>query len=192
MRRCSATAVASTHAPGVFTDLAASSASLTDPGLETLSVSAVHAAADDGGPAVGNGRNRGVAVHVRAESGLRGRATSSQRWGTNAVEPDRLRRRRSGSRVRSLVFEFDLQRPRRTPHEAMAAAGDSGGPVFVGATLAGILYAISTFERPAGADRGLSATARSPRTSSYYRTAILAVTAERACDDGARRRRRRR
>ena len=174
------TAVRLDHAPGVPTDLKLFRIQ-TDPGLTTLSIPATTPANGSDALLFGNGRNRGAATIWSGESGFAWAPGNTLRWGTNRVEQTGLDVDVSGSRVRSLVFEFDAGLP--TPHEAMAATGDSGGAVFIGSSLAGVIYAISTFQgQPA--QTALYGNAALAADLSYYRPAILAVTAERACDDG--------
>jgi hypothetical protein len=174
------TAIRLEHAPGVPTDLKLFRIQ-TDPGLTTLSISAATPALGSETLLFGNGRNRGAPTTWQGESGFLWAPGNTLRWGTNQVEQTGLDVDLSGSRIRSLVFEFDSGLP--TAHEAMAATGDSGGPVFVGSSIAGVLYAISTFQSQP-AQTALYGNAALAADLSYYRPAILAVTAERACDDG--------
>ena len=174
------TAVRLDHAPGIPTDLKLFRIQ-TDPGLTTLSIPSTTPALESDALLFGNGRNRGAPTTWSGESGFAWAPGNTLRWGTNEVEQTDLDVDLSGSRIRSLVFEFDAGLP--TPHEAMAATGDSGGAVFIGSSLAGVLYAISTFQgQPA--QTALYGNASLAADLSYYRPAILAVTAERACDDG--------
>jgi hypothetical protein len=167
------------HAPGVPTDLRLFRIQ-TDPGLTTLSIPSATPGLGSDALLFGNGRNRGAPTTWSGESGFLWGVGNALRWGTNQVEQTGLDVDLSGSRIRSLVFEFDAGLP--TPHEAMGSVGDSGGPVFIGSSLAGVLYAISTFQgQPA--QTALYGNAVLAADLSYYRPAILAVTAERACDD---------
>ena len=175
------TAVRLDHAPGVPTDLKLFRIA-TDPGLTTLTIASATPPLGSAALLFGNGRNRGAPVTWAGESGFAWAPGNTLRWGTNQVEQVGVDVNLNGSRIRSLFFEFDAGLP--TAHEAMAATGDSGGPVFVGTPLAGLLYAISSFDgQPA--QTALYGNAAVAADLSYYRPAILAVTAERACDDGA-------
>jgi hypothetical protein len=175
------TAVRLDHAPGVPTDLLLFRIA-TDPGLTPLAIAALPPALGTDVILFGNGRNRGAATSWSGESGWAWGAGNALRWGTNEIEQTGVDYIVGDSRVRTLVTFFDSGLP--TAHEAMAAVGDSGGPLFSGATLAGLHYAISTFEgQPAST--AIFGNATLSADLSYYRAAILGVTAERACSDGA-------
>jgi hypothetical protein len=111
-------------------------------------------------------------------------AGQTTRWGTNEVTDTGLVISIGDSTVSSFSTVFDSGLP--TPHEAIAAVGDSGGAAFVanggGWELAGVLYAIYGFggQPPATALYGNGTLAADLAS---YRTQILAVTAGRACDD---------
>ena len=92
---------------------------------------------------IGNGRDRGAATTWSGLGGYQWAPTASKRWGKNVVEfgtafePD----------LATDVFttDFDESHPIHSKDEAQAATGDSGGAVFAGNELAGIMIAIGTY-----------------------------------------------
>jgi hypothetical protein len=89
---------------------------------------------------IGKGRNRsasrtgwslaGAIVPLRRASyaGYEAAAGNAMRWGTNRIAAVDLLIPTGTSTSRSFATQFDFGLP--TPHEAQAASGDSGGPVF--------------------------------------------------------------
>jgi hypothetical protein len=174
------TAVRLDHTPGVPTDLRLFRIA-TDPGLTPLAIASAPPALGTQVVLVGNGRNRGGAVTWSGESGWAWAPATAYRWGSNHVEQVGTDYEVGDSRVRSLVFVFDSGLP--TPHESIAAVGDSGGPVFAGATLAGVIFAVSSFDGQPG-QTALFGNATLAADLGYYRSAIVAVAAGRGCSDG--------
>jgi hypothetical protein len=175
------TAVRLDHAPGVPTDLRLFRIA-TDPGLTPLAISATTPALGTPLVLAGNGRNRGAPASWEGEAGWSWGPGYARRWGTNHVDASGLDLTVGDSRVRSLVLQLDPGLP--TAHEAIAAVGDSGGSAFSGTTLAGVLYAISTYQGQPP-QTALFGNATLAVDLAYYRSAIVSVAAGRACSDGA-------
>jgi len=172
------------YGPGVPTDLRLFRL-VTDPGLEPLEVAAAAPVAGSSIVMVGNGRNRGGAVSWQGIAGFAWGSGGALRWGTNRVAETGLEIALGDSTVASFSAVFDSGLP--TPHEAIAATGDSGGAAFLkraaGWELAGVLYAIYGYSgQPAST--ALYGDGTLMADLSFYRSQILAITAGRACSNG--------
>lgn len=168
------------HAPGIPTELRLFRL-MTDPGLGTIPIARVPPAVGSSVILVGNGRNRAAPIVWEGASGWLWGPDAAIRWGTNQVTQMGVDIAAGPTRVRSLALRFDKDAG-DTP-EAIAAVGDSGGAVFAGSQLAGVVYAISTFDgQPA--QSALFGNVTLAADLSYYRSAIESVAAGRACGDG--------
>ena len=134
---------------------------------------------------IGNGRNRSpsrtgwslawaiVPLSDASYAGYQPGPGRAMRWGTNRIAAVDLLTR-TGKRVsRSFATRFDGGLP--TPHEAQAATGDSGGPVFAKNgegewELVGIMITVSQQSESAG--ESSPSTAMSPSPSTSTRTGI--------------------
>jgi len=93
---------------------------------------------------IGNGPNRGSPTTWMGIDGYNWAPGVTIRWGTNI--PEAGRRSRPGSARKVFTTWFDEKRSRSTPRtRRQAATGDSGGAVFHGSDLAGIMIAIGLF-----------------------------------------------
>ena len=178
------TAVQLTYTPGVPTDLKLFRL-VSDPGLETLEIASSPPPVNGLVTLAGNGRDRGAATSWMGFSGWSWLPAKTLRWGINRVTQLNQVIVLGGSTVRAMSFDFDAGAP---GDEAVGTNGDSGGPVFVGGAangkLAGLIFAISSFTNQPGST-SLFGNSTLAADLSYYRSAILAVTAERACSDGS-------
>jgi len=172
------------HTAGVYTDLKLFRL-VTDPGLPALSIATATPAGNEPVVMMGHGRNRGAATSWNGHDGWSWGSGRTMRWGTNRVTLTGLNLVISGSTVRSFSLEFDDDGG--VTDEAVAATGDSGGPVFVdngpGFDLAGLIFAVYSY---VGQPLYTSLFGNGSYVAdlSYYRSQIVAITAERACDDG--------
>jgi hypothetical protein len=168
------------HTPGVLTDLRLYRL-VSDPGLATLPISASSPPAPTEVLMIGRGRDRGIPYTFGSYTGWRWAATSSQRWGTNAVSQGAFNLTVLGAPLRALGLSFNNLGG--GPPEAIGTAGDSGGPAFVGSNLAGILVAVWSYGGQA-AGTAVFGNGTYVADLSYYRNQILGITTERACSDG--------
>ena len=94
---------------------------------------------------IGHGGNRGAPTSWSGHEGFAWGTASALRWGTNTVFKNAVRANSTEA------FATEFRKDGATPHEAQAAVGDSGGPVFVKVRgkwrLAGVLYGVATFEK---------------------------------------------
>jgi hypothetical protein len=173
------------HTAGVYTDLKLFRL-VTDPGLPALSIAASPPSVNEPVVMIGHGRNRGTATSWNGHDGWSWGSGRTMRWGTNRVTLTGLNLVISGSTVRSFSLEFNDDGG--VTDEAVGVAGDSGGAVFVdngpGYDLAGLIFAIYSYvAQPSYTS--LFGNGSYVADLSYYRSQILAITAERACSDGS-------
>jgi hypothetical protein len=180
------TAVSFTTSPGKIADLIVFKLR-ADPLLPAL---AIASAAPPVGAAVvmiGNGRNRGAATAWGAGGWLWGTG-SAMRWGTNLVGSAPVNVTIGTNVTRAFATEFTQSPPPQvTAQEAQAAAGDSGGALFVenGGSweLGAVLFAVtSSAGQPANS--AIYGNLTYAIDLSFYRNAILLVTTRPACSDG--------
>jgi hypothetical protein len=92
---------------------------------------------------IGNGPNRGSPTTWMGIDGYNWGVGGTIRWGTNIPEGGSTFQSSLGTQV--FTTWFDQNGPFHTTHEAQAATGDSGGAVFHGSDLAGIMIAIGAY-----------------------------------------------
>jgi hypothetical protein len=170
--------------PGVPTDLKLFRL-VSDPGLPALDISSSSPLHNESVVMVGHGHNRGAATSWNGIDGWSWAGASAMRWGTNRVAARNLTIVISSSTVHafSLVFDDDGG----VSDEATAVTGDSGGAVFRDAgsawELGGVMFAAYSFVgQPAATS--LFGNGTYAADLSYYRSQILAITAEPACSNG--------
>lgn len=168
------------HTPGVLTDLLLFRL-ISDPGLTTLPIAATPPPLSTQAILIGRGRDRGIPYTFLGHAGWRWASSYAQRWGTNAVSQASFQLNLNGQPLRALGFSFDDLGG--TSPEAIATTGDSGGAAFVDDSLAGILVAVWFYGGQASAS-SVFGNGTYVADLSYYQDQILAVTAERACDNG--------
>jgi hypothetical protein len=159
---------------------------VTDPGLPSLTVAASGPVANEPVIQIGHGRNRGAATTWNGHDGWYWGSGRTMRWGTNQVALTNQTVVIGDSTVRAFSTSFDDDGG--VTDEGVAATGDSGGPVFTesgpGFELAGLTFAIYTYVgQPASSS--LFGNGTYVADLSYYRSQILAISAQRACSDGA-------
>jgi hypothetical protein len=172
------------YSPGVPTDLKLFRLT-TDPGLPSLSIAASAPVANEPVVMIGHGRNRWTATTWNGHDGWYWGLGRTMRWGTNQVALTNQTVVIGDSTVRAFSVSFDDDGG--VTDEANGATGDSGGPVFTesgpGHELAGLIFAIYTFGGQPGST-SLFGNGSYLADLSFYRSQILAISAERACSDG--------
>ena len=168
------------HTPNVLTDLLLFRL-ISDPGLSTLPIAATPPPLSAQAILIGLGHDRGATYTFSGHTGWRWASTYAKRWGTNAVSQASFELIFGGQPLRALGFSFD-DLAGASP-EAIVTTGDSGGAAFVDDSLAGILVARTIYGGQASAS-SVFGNGTYAADLSYYRSQILAVTAELACSDG--------
>jgi hypothetical protein len=92
---------------------------------------------------IGNGANRGSPTTWMGIDGYNWAPGVTIRWGTNVPQGGSTFNTTLGTQV--FTTWFDQNGPFHTTYEAQAAVGDSGGAVFHGSDLAGIMIAIGLY-----------------------------------------------
>jgi len=112
------------------------------PPLADLAIRSTTPAAGTSLVMIGNGRNRGAPTTWSGLDGYQWGVGTTKRWGKNVVEAAYFE-----PEVSAHVFttDFDESHPLNSKDEAQGANGDSGGAVFAGNELAGIMIAITTY-----------------------------------------------
>ncbi len=168
--------------PGGIPDLQAFRL-VSDPGLPPLSLVASPPPIGAEVVLIGHGRNRGSPLTWSGRDGWRWGSGNAMRWGTNRISRTGFDQSLSGTVTRSLAAHLDVTLPLDTAFEAIAAQGDSGGAVFYGQQLAGIMFAVTAVGgQPAGTS--VEGNETLIVDLSHYADQIASVTAERACSDG--------
>ena len=159
-----------------------------DPGLPSLAITTTAPAVGTSIVMMGYGRNRGAATQWSGIDGWLWGASSAKRWGTNRIAAAPTTVTIGPNTSRAFWTDFSLSPPPQvTTHEAQAALGDSGGGLFVdqGANwaLGGLIFAIGTYGgQPA--NTSLHGNLTYAIDLAFYRSAILSITTQPACDDG--------
>ena len=167
------------HSAGVPTDLLLFRL-ISDPGLDPLPIAVTSPPVSTQAILIGRGCDRGAAYTFSGHAGWRWVYTYPQRWGTNAVSQAAADVTVNGGPLRALAFSFDNL---GTVPEAIATTGDSGGAVFVGDQLAGIINARWSFGGQASSS-SVFGNGTYVADLSYYASQIDAVTSLSACSDG--------
>lgn len=161
-----------------------------DPGVPAADIVATTPSVGTDVIMAGRGRNRGAVTTWLGRDGWLWDVDSNLRWGTNAISDDDVLIVDAGTATQSLATEFDYSTPPPvlgSTHEAQAAIGDSGGPLWVddGGTwkLAGVIFTVGHFTTQPF-DRSVGENLTYAVDLATYRDAILAVVQQPDCDNG--------
>lgn len=156
----------------------------SDPGLPDLSISSTPPSGNI--LLVGQGKNRGAGVDWDPDpfdDGWAWAPGAELRWGTNVVNATSIP---IDTGFQTITFATDFSETNQTAHESVAVLGDSGGAVFLhdgSGELAGIMLVVATFAgQPAATS--LFGNVTYAAQLSDYRSEILAIRADTACDNG--------
>jgi hypothetical protein len=156
----------------------------SDPGLPDLSIATTPPSGDL--LLMGKGRNRGVAIDWDPDpfdDGWSYGAGTALRWGTNEVAATSLL---LDTGYQTVTFATDFSETGQSPHEAVAATGDSGGAVFPddgSSELTGIMLLTAGYVGQPGATVLFGNVTYSAQLANY-RNQILAIRADTACSNG--------